>query len=1061
MRKIEIPFLTGQQEGVDEKLLPHVAQRALRNVFVRKDGQLVRRRGLRALPVETADGAVDGQPREIGYPDVVLYEMDDKVGTGVLKMSRRARAGTQAEGAALVGRASNGDDLGGDHNPDLDVDEELEYAPATPFGDVRQVAIGSSRGGTVGGQVDVRADRNGTIVTMSTLTKPSPFGAGDLQEITGVLIELRDPGSLAIMQSYVALEGAELTGIVGVGLAVSRYEDLCAIVISCTQGLFFKAFRTQEPYGAYPMGGDLWPGGESGEVPFVDVSSNDAVCVLYTRSGDAVFQAASWESIREGSTGMAADFLASQSAVGVCAGPEGKMLAVTQAGGNVTFTVVTVAPGSPSSSGADETFALPTVSRMTSAFGNGLWHVVLGVRGSGDGNLWTSHHYSWDGAAVPTTLRAFGGAAPAAGLVVEEDSVWGTFSVCTGNYGDAVAEQTYSDNLESGVQIIELGTGLVFGELSNRQWSQIVALPTSRIPLVEGRYFAAVGTTDLRTNREVLLLHAFRRKVGRPVRSREGEILIPGAAVFMADAGDVRFAGFSAPPEIEVTVAHPPDPEALSAADQVQPGTYFISAVLEQRDANGRLWRSAPTAPQLLQLPDAPVGEFTGYFLTILVTAGKGAPTSRHQMTAAIYMTPCTPPDPEDGPLPLPTDTVLYRVASLQLTLGGNDGTLTYRGEVDLEETIRSRESLYAQDGVLGNDPPPSAEFLAVAMGRVWAGGLPDRSKIQASKFLVPELGVEWSNENTFFLSFPEEVKGLAAMDDTLVVLTDGGAYVVAGGGPDNRGLGNFFAQRLPGGPGCVDARSVVVNEMGVWFLSKRGIELVGRGFASAQWVGQAVRDTTDLYPVCWGACAMADGTVRFLMGGAETGGASVLLVWDQRSQGWFTYTYSDTEIDDGRAALGRLRDQVTMEDGMVLARWTGAVKKELSEDEYVFSGAEAYLETGWLRPAGINAQHQGRTVNVLGTYLGPAIISVYYAFDDGPYRDTDVVTFTLGSDRYQPGDRVALSCTPPVLKFASMKVKVAWRTDGGGARSVSLTGASIFIEAEAMGPRLGKDEQG
>jgi hypothetical protein len=252
----------------------------------------------------------------------------------------------------------------------------------------------------------------------------------------------------------------------------------------------------------------------------------------------------------------------------------------------------------------------------------------------------------------------------------------------------------------------------------------------------------------------------------------------------------------------------------------------------------------------------------------------------------------------------------------------------------------------------------------------------------------------------------------------------------------------------------------VVTNEAGVWYQTRRGIELLPRGAGSPVWVGQGVRDVTRDYPTCLGASSMPDNTVRWVF--SNDAGAFVVIVWDQRAASWFVHDYPSAETgvgETGPQSVGYLLEQVTGEPAMALLS-ADLLGKEV--DREARPGAQSMLETGSIRPAGLNGWHFGRRVNVLGEWLGPCAIRLEFAFSDQGYLPQDTFTWVLDEDEYAEGDPVELELTLPVMKFSAVQFRLSWTPLSATVEhSFAANGLTVWFERADMGQRVPARQKG
>ena len=136
------------------------------------------------------------------------------------------------------------------------------------------------------------------------------------------------------------------------------------------------------------------------------------------------------------------------------------------------------------------------------------------------------------------------------------------------------------------------------------------------------------------------------------------------------------------------------------------------------------------------------------------------------------------------------------------------------------------------------------AVHLCSHKNRLWCVSAEKRNKVYYSKEDTPGEGLAFYPPG-FELSLPVECTGLASLGDTLVAFTEDKVYSITGDGPDNRGSNGTFSlpTALPSDVGCTQSRSIVAYELGVFFMSKRGLMLLTRGGDVTE-VGDEVRDS-------------------------------------------------------------------------------------------------------------------------------------------------------------------------------------------------------------------------
>lgn len=140
---------------------------------------------------------------------------------------------------------------------------------------------------------------------------------------------------------------------------------------------------------------------------------------------------------------------------------------------------------------------------------------------------------------------------------------------------------------------------------------------------------------------------------------------------------------------------------------------------------------------------------------------------------------------------------------------------------------------IYTVGNVLDNVPPPSALAMCVHQSRLVIGGADDATVIWFTKELGPTDAPGFNDALTLQIDDGGAVTGLASIESALIVFKSDDIFVVAGTMPDSTGYGPSLSTplKLPSGIGCVNHRSVIETPVGIFFQSKRTIELLKSSF--------------------------------------------------------------------------------------------------------------------------------------------------------------------------------------------------------------------------------------
>jgi hypothetical protein len=536
----------------------------------------------------------------------------------------------------------------------------------------------------------------------------------------------------------------------------------------------------------------------------------------------------------------------------------------------------------------------------------------------------------------------------------------------------------------------------------------------------------------------------FRTVAGRSgaLRVRDGDILTGG--IIKHALGKSVIQGFTGPPAwVQLFYETLNTGGGLSGGDATDDSaTIKLCATMEYADENGRLWRSAPCVARDVVLP-AIVGT-TSYHheITVAFSAHSGMPSPAAGCKIVLYGTN-------------PNEETFYRRGE-QFVMPGEFVSWTW-GENGYTDARASTETLYTTGDVLANGCPPAAQFMTEANGRIWAGGGIDKSVIQASKPLNDLLGVEWNSLDSFKVFLPGDATGIASMDNAVIAFTRDGIYAVHGPGPDLGGVGSFSEpQLIPSVAGCINHRSVISTQEGVFFQSQRGLELLGRGFSSPRFAGESVRDTVNEYPYCFGVeHSQRDGLIRWLFGASSTGSAAAVVVYDTRAQGWYTFTYTGM----GFRHISRIDGDIVMSSLTLGSTEAEAQTEALDEGVSDISR----IETGSIRLSGVQGWAFGRRIHLLGEFGGRACdVTIRVAFNDAAYNPDHFFTWSLTSSEYGTDVPIELELTLPIQKFSTIRFKIEVNPTGEtGSYSFKPNGITLYHSSANEGPRLGSRNAG
>jgi hypothetical protein len=390
-----------------------------------------------------------------------------------------------------------------------------------------------------------------------------------------------------------------------------------------------------------------------------------------------------------------------------------------------------------------------------------------------------------------------------------------------------------------------------------------------------------------------------------------------------------------------------------SAGGALAAGSYTYQATWESVNARGQTIRSGASAPLTV------TGVTANQQVTLHVTKPQlgNHPVSVSKTDLVRVRLWATQTDPtNNAPKYLVTETVVTTSAT------GFDVTMVH---ADVATGVE--EQLYETTDTLSDMRAPGADRgIAVVAERVWCA---DQNKLYASKIIRPNIAVSWNTEDTNVLSLPSTlgtIQGLAAVNQSLVVLCSRGAAVVTGPGVDDTGAGPGWAlQIIDGVPGMgvSSPRSCVSTPAGAVFQAQDGDLWLASSSGQAVPMSRPLRDnalinsSTPIDVVNVSPTPVSNA----MLIAHGTGG--VLRVLDLEMGQWGTWKFTS----------------VTPTNGLFLASINGSLWIQTTSPSVVFSVDEAsatteaalggfvgIIETGDLKPSNPTAHGWGRIRSVI-----------------------------------------------------------------------------------------------
>jgi hypothetical protein len=437
-----------------------------------------------------------------------------------------------------------------------------------------------------------------------------------------------------------------------------------------------------------------------------------------------------------------------------------------------------------------------------------------------------------------------------------------------------------------------------------------------------------------------------------------GLLLHSGGMLGSYDGTRVDESGFFEPPRWEAPYSLTYGAAPGVEGDAVLTHIYEYLAVYVYRDARGNIHRSAPSEPLLVSISNG--GGFNQATVTLTI---KTTSLSRRsdvysgairEIAVVVYRSLKNTAGAHYQIVWASTSINAANAYNLTVTDNEPDGTLI----------TAARGQIYTDGGVFENWPPPPSSFVHSHGGRLWLVSTEDDREVWASKILVKDEPPAFSPYLRVRVEdSASEVVALGSLDDELVIFTRDHVYLLSGPGPNDAGGGDFFEtpRLVSSSAGCLDARSVVSWNDGVFFLSQEGLCLLGRG--GITWPGQAVKDTLASYPNI--RHAQLDAKRRRITWLCDNGSTGVTIWFDYQHNAWGTFVMASDPRTICETLWSNLRI-VGDTDGVHQEGYGSYPGRDPGQ-----GWITARLETPWIRLGAVGGFQRVRRVVVTGDTLG------------------------------------------------------------------------------------------
>ena len=301
------------------------------------------------------------------------------------------------------------------------------------------------------------------------------------------------------------------------------------------------------------------------------------------------------------------------------------------------------------------------------------------------------------------------------------------------------------------------------------------------------------------------------------------------------------------------------------------------------------------------------------------------------------------------------------------------------------------------QGGALDNDTPPTATYTTTHKNRLWATSIDDDKAVLYSKVFVRGEGPGFSQLQQARLdSSDRPVVAMAPLDDKLVIFTDSEIYYVFGDGPADTGAGGSFSEPMlvSSNAGCINARSIVANDQGVYFQSKSGFYLLSTGL-QLTFIGEPVKLTLEDYHEV--VDALHDGKRAWILWlvrrASGTAPASKWVIYDYQVNAWTTW--STASMAAGGVVSHALYDErhVWTDGAAVCVEGQGTLGYDPGP-----AWITATLETPWVKVAGIGGYQRLKHVIITAEAKSAHSVraTIYNDFATAPTQTVTLSTLAM-----------------------------------------------------------------
>ena len=442
----------------------------------------------------------------------------------------------------------------------------------------------------------------------------------------------------------------------------------------------------------------------------------------------------------------------------------------------------------------------------------------------------------------------------------------------------------------------------------------------------------------------------------RPVEGN-GVAYLPNSCAYEYDGEIVAEQGFLSFPElIGATIA-------AGSGSWDNTGLVSFYCIYEWVDAEGNVHQSAPSFPYTVTI-EATTDEVT---IEALAYPSFGR---KKGVRLALYRTAIN----GDAPYRIQTvDALTNNGNTVTFSASGGDEEIT----VDVgDKSFPRQDILYTYNNSLENLGPEPHFIAEVHQARYCH--VPYRRRdttVLYGQQYTPGRGTEHNPALEIKVSAEGgNITGLSSMDEKLLIFKEDRCLAVSGEGVNRTGSGNGYEQArlISSSVGCVDNRIMKMIPMGMLFLSKQGIHLLGRD-ERLNFIGERVRYYTDTYTYT-GLSVDSIGHVAVF-----TSASGPALVYDYMYDQWGTWT----------GAYDSISSIVGLNDRLAVIDSSGNI--DISDDSSTnyLDDSTSYsikLETSWISLNKLLGYQRVYDVRIMMDNISDHTLRVKTAYDRSPY---------------------------------------------------------------------------